>query len=294
MGKNSVFITGHTGFVGINLLKYFDNIFKINKYIRNDNININSDVVINLVGKAHDLKNTLNTNEYYEVNTNFSNKLFDLFINSNASIFITLSSIKAVSDYSDDILTEEIFSCPITHYGKSKLLAEQYILSKEIPHNKRVFILRPSMIHGPGNKGNLNLLFNIIKMRIPWPLGAFDNKRSFLSIENLCFIIKELIENEDIKSGIYNVCDDEPLSTNEVINIISNTLNINTVILKIPKILILFLCKIGDFLKLPLNSERLFKLTNNFIVSNTKIKNAINKPLPISSRNGLINTFNSF
>jgi nucleoside-diphosphate-sugar epimerase len=131
-------------------------------------------------------------------------------------------------------------------------------------------------------------------MRIPWPLGAFDNKRSFLSIENLCFIIKELIENEDIKSGIYNVCDDEPLSTNEVINIISNTLNINTVILKIPKILILFLCKIGDFLKLPLNSERLFKLTNNFIVSNTKIKNAINKPLPISSRNGLINTFNSF
>jgi nucleoside-diphosphate-sugar epimerase len=293
MKKNSVYITGHTGFVGINLLAYFENIYTINKLTKYDNININSDVVINLVGKAHDLKNTLNINEYYDVNTIFSNNLFDLFINSNASVFITLSSVKAVSDYSDDLLTEDTISNPITHYGKSKLLAEQYIISKKIPNNKRVFILRPCMIHGPGNKGNLNLLYNLIKMGLPWPLGAFDNKRSYLSIENLCFIMKELIENEGIKSGIYNICDDEPLSTNEVINIISNSLNTNTLILKIPKFLIKSLSKLGDFIKLPLNTERLLKLTNNFIVSNDKIKNAIKKPLPISSRNGLINTFNS-
>jgi nucleoside-diphosphate-sugar epimerase len=293
MKKNSIYITGHTGFVGINLLIYFENIYTINKFTKYDNININSDVVINLVGKAHDLKNTLNIKEYYDVNTIFSNNLFDLFINSDASVFITLSSVKAVTDYSDDLLTEDTISSPITHYGKSKLFAEQYIITKKIPNNKRVFILRPCMIHGPGNKGNLNLLYNLIKMGLPWPLGAFDNKRSYLSIENLCFIIKELIENEGIKSGIYNICDDEPLSTNEVINIISNSLNTNTLILKIPKFLIKSLSKLGDFLKLPLNTERLLKLTNNFIVSNDKIKNAIKKPLPISSRNGLTNTFNS-
>jgi nucleoside-diphosphate-sugar epimerase len=294
MKKNSIYITGHTGFVGINLLKYFENIYTINKFTKNDNININSDVVINLVGKAHDLKNSFKINEYYDVNTIFSNNLFDLFINSNASVFITLSSVKAVSDYSDDLLTEDTIPSPITHYGKSKLFAEQYIISKKLSNNKRVFILRPCMIHGPGNKGNLNLLYNLIKMGLPWPLGAFDNKRSYLSIENLCFIMKELIENESIKSGIYNICDDEPLSTNEVINIISNSLNTNILILKIPKFLIKSLSKLGDFLKLPLNTERLLKLTNNFIVSNDKIKNAIKKPLPISSRNGLINTFNTF
>jgi len=84
-------------------------------------------------------------------------------------------------------------------------LAEQYILSQPIPEGKRVYILRPCMIHGPGNKGNLNLLYSLVTKGFPWPLGLFENSRSYLSIENLCFIIKELIDREDIPSGVYNV-----------------------------------------------------------------------------------------
>ena len=68
---------------------------------------------------------------------------------------------------------------PSNYFGQSKLLAEEYILSKEIPNDKHVYILRPCMIHGPGNKGNLNLLYKIVSKNIPWPLGAFENKRSF-------------------------------------------------------------------------------------------------------------------
>ena len=84
-----------------------------------------------------------------------------------------------------------------------------YILSKEIPKGKRVYILRPCMIHGPGNKGNLNLLYQLVSKGLPWPLGGFQNQRSFLSVENLCFVIKELLENESIPSGVYQVADDE-------------------------------------------------------------------------------------
>ena len=57
------------------------------------------------------------------------------------------------------------------------------------------------MIHGPGNKGNLILLYNVIKKGIPYPLGAFENRRSFTSVDNLCFVISQLIE-KDIESGI--------------------------------------------------------------------------------------------
>ncbi len=71
------------------------------------------------------------------------------------------------------------------------------------------------MIHGSGNKGNLNLLYKIVQKGLPWPLGAFENKRSFTSIDNLTFIINQLIE-KDIEPGIYQVADDEPLSTNEL------------------------------------------------------------------------------
>jgi nucleoside-diphosphate-sugar epimerase len=150
------------------------------------------------------------------------------------------------------------------------------------------------MIHGPGNKGNLNLLYKFASKGIPWPLGAFENKRSFCSIDNLLYIIKELIEREDIPSGVYNVADDEPISTNELINLISLGLEKKSHIWNIPQSLIKLFSKIGDLLSLSLNTEILSKLTENYIVSNNKIKKNLNKPLPISAKDGLIKTFKSF
>ena len=150
------------------------------------------------------------------------------------------------------------------------------------------------MIQGPCNKGNLNLLYNSASKKIPWPLGAFENKRSFCSIENLLFVIYELINQQGIPSGIYNIADDEALSTNEVITLIGEINSSHPNILKINPAIVRIISRIGDFLKLPLNSERLKKLTESYIVSNRKLKIAIGKPFPVSSREGLIQTFKSF
>jgi len=290
----SVFITGSSGFVGKSFLINFSDEKSI-LWKRGNEININSAlVVMHLAGKAHDLKKASNADEYYQVNTELTKKVFDAFLASAAKVFITLSSVKAVADEVDGELTEEHSPNPITHYGKSKLFAEQYILSKDIPEGKRVYILRPCMIHGPGNKGNLNLLYKLVTKGIPWPLGAFENQRSFCSIENLMFIFKELIEREDIPSGVYNVADDIPLSTNEVISILAESQNRKPRIWIISKRLIEFSAKIGNVLKLPLNEERLQKLTDSYVVSNKKLMNAIGKPLPVSSREGLLRTFQSF
>ena len=290
-------ITGSTGFIGKSLISYYSNTIIKEIILRfpftNDFI-ITSSCFIHLAGKAHDLKNTSNPDQYYQVNTEFTKTVFDKFLASNASIFITLSSVKAAADVLDTPLTEDYLPKPETHYGKSKLLAEEYILSKPIPAGKRVYILRPCMIHGPGNKGNLNLLYKMVSKGLPWPLGAFDNKRSFCSIDNLCFIINELIENDKIPSGIYNIADDEPLSTNQLIKLIGEALGKKAFIVNTPKFLVRGVSKLGDVLKLPLNTERLNKLTETYIVSNQKIKNAINKPLPITATAGLLKTFNSF
>ena len=290
----SVFITGSNGFVGKNLITYFSSKFSFLKHEKYSPVNILGEVVLHFAGKAHDFKDTSNSSEYYQVNTEFTKEVFDAFLASNAKVFITLSSVKAVADEVEGILTENYIPNPITHYGKSKLLAEQYILSKEIPEVKRFYILRPCMIHGPGNKGNLNLLYKIVSKGFPWPLGAFENKRSFCSIDNLCFIINELINNEDIPSGIYNVADDEPIATNDLIKLIAVSQGKTQHIWNLPKSIIKLLSKMGDFFKLPLNSERLNKLTETYIVSNNKIITAINKPLPLSAKEGLMKTLNSF
>ena len=118
-----------------------------------------------------------------------------------------MSSVKAVADEVVGVLDESVIPSPVTAYGKSKLAAEKYLLSQKPSKGKRVYILRPCMIHGPGNKGNLNLLYNFVKKGIPYPFGSFENKRSFVSIDNLCFVIKELIENKNITSGVYNISD---------------------------------------------------------------------------------------
>lgn len=290
----SIFITGSSGFVGSSFLNHFKNeITYVSSRGKESNID-GAEVVIHLAGKAHDLKNTASSQEYYEVNTELTKKIFDAFLASEAKVFITLSSVKAVADQVEAELIEQHLPNPVTHYGKSKLLAEQYIFSKEIPEGKRVYVLRPCMIHGPGNKGNLNLLFKIVSKNIPWPLGAFENNRSFCSVDNLMFIFSELIQREDIPSGIYNVADDEPLSTNELIQLIAQSQNRKPKIWNFSKKFIEGVASIGDKLRLPLNTERLQKLTSSYVVSNAKIKAVIGKPLPLSSREGLLKTFKSF
>lgn len=250
--------------------------------------------VIHLAGLAHDLKKGSPATEYYNINFGLTKDLFDAFLLSDAKKFIFISSVKAVADEVADILTEDDLPNPQTDYGRSKLMAEQYIGKQVIPEGKSVYILRPCMTHGKGNKGNLNLLFKLISKGLPYPLAAFENKRSFLSIQNLCFIIKEIIDRDNIPSATYNVADDEPLSTNDVVSILSVSLGKGPSFLKVPQQIVQYLGKLGTFFNLPFNTERLQKLTENYVVSNARIKSAIDKPFPLSSVEGLKVTAETF
>lgn len=289
-----IFITGERGFVGKNMISYLNDKHELKFYNKDESTNQTSDIILHFAGKAHDISFTSSSLDYYESNTLLTKKIFDSFLNSDAKVFITLSSVKAVADIVNGILTEEFKPNPITDYGKSKLLAEEYILSKKIPNDKRVYILRPCMIHGPGNKGNLNILYKFVCKGYPWPLGSFNNQRSFCSIENLCFVINELIERDAIPSGIYNIADDNSFSTNDLIRLIADSRNKKAIIFNIPIPVIKIFSKIGDIFNLPLNSERLKKLTESYLVSNYKIKNVLDKDLPLSGTEGFVKTFNSF
>jgi nucleoside-diphosphate-sugar epimerase len=108
------------------------------------------------------------------------------------------------------------------------------------------------------------------------------------------FIIKELIERDDIPSGVYHVADDEALSTNDLISLLAESQNRKAKIWKVSKVLIQSLAKIGDVFLLFLTTERLQKLTESYLVSNQKIKSAIGKKLPVSAKDGMLKTFNSF
>jgi len=278
------------------------------------------DAVIHLAGKAHDTKNQTVAQTYFDINTGLTQKIYDWFRASSASKFIFFSSVKAAADKVEGILTEDVVPTPLGPYGESKIAAEKYIMGQQTTDDRQqfserqnsnsqtfkpatlntkaetqnVFILRPCMIHGPGNKGNLNLLYNVVKRGIPYPLGAFENRRSYCSIDNLSFVINGLIENQ-VASGIYNVCDDETVSTNELIELISISLGRKSRIWRFNKKAIEFAAKAGSVLHLPLNTERLQKLTENYVVSNAKIKKALGiTQMPVQASKGLQRTLKSF
>ena len=187
---------------------------------------------------------------------------------------------------------------PVGPYGESKIKAEEYLLDKQHEaerSGKRVYILRPCMIHGPGNKGNLNLLYSIVKKGIPWPLGPYENARSFCSVDNISHVVEQLVTRDDIASGIYHVGDDSPVSTNELIKLISDSVGKKSRTWRFPKGWINSMAAVGDVLHLPLNKQRLQKLTENYVVSNEKIKKVLGiEKMPVSAREGLIKTLDSF
>lgn len=309
----NILITGIHGFVGSNLVKALapyhtiygvdivspikDGVEKTFSWSDLENGEVpEPDVIIHLAGKAHDTKNKAASDVYFNVNTGLTEKIFDYFQESQCKKFIFFSTAKAAADKVDGILTEDIIPSPVGPYGESKIAAERYILDRSgnLKAGQTYYILRPCMIHGPGNKGNLNLLYGVVSKGIPWPLGAFDNERTFTSIDNLAFIISNLI-NKNIPSGIYNIGDDIPVSTNELISIICRTLGKQPHILHLNKKFMLFCARVGTVLHLPLNEERLRKLTENYISSNEKIKHAIGvDKLPVDSIDGIAKTIASF
>lgn len=255
---------------------------------------VDVDAIVHLAGKAHDTKNQSAAEVYFKVNRDLTIKMFDYFLaHPDIKKFVFFSTAKAAADKVDGVLTEDVVPAPVGPYGESKIAAEKYIL-EHMPKDKDVFIFRPCMIHGPGNKGNLNLLFNVVKKGIPWPLGAFENRRTFTSIENICFAVNGVL-TKDVLSGIYNMGDDEALSTNELIEEICKSLGKKAHIWRLPKGLMNGMAKVGAWLHLPLNPERLRKLTEDYISSNAKIKRALGVEfMPVDARAGLKKTLESF
>lgn len=285
-----VLISGAYGFVGTNLSRYLadrghecialdiakgnvETYSHFHTWERLDAIEWGRiDAVVHLAGKAHDTKNVTQPQVYFDVNVGLTQKLFTA-CGGRVRTFVYFSSIKAMDGD--------------TPYAQSKRAAEKWL-------DGRAVVLEPAMIHGPGNKGNLNLLFSVVKRGLPWPLAAFENRRSLTSIGNVCAIVEELCKGI-VPRGIYPVCDDEAISTNRLVELIAESIGKKVAFWRLPKGLMRFAAKVGDVCRLPLDSERLRKLTEDSVVDNSRIKAALGwASMPIRTEDGLRETLKSF
>ncbi len=319
--KKRILITGVRGFVGTNLKEYLKTQSKYHitgASRKRENLEGNIDFLddicsydelceegerrdqkysfdayVHLAGKVIHDQQQKDRDEYFRVNYEQTKRIYNQFLaDPQAKKFIFLSTIHVLTEKPDRVIDETFEPKPFTPYGQSKFDAENFIKSNSKP-GKNHYILRPTMIHGPGNKGNLNMLYNMINRGFPYLLGSINNCRSFTSIDNLTFIIKELLQN-DIQPGLYHIADDEPTYSHDLIRLIGEITGRKARILPLPLGFLKIISRLGNYIKLPINDHRLIKLTEDFIVSNEKIKNAIGKPLPVRSKEGLEKALKSF
>src|SRR5690606_19688226 len=291
-------IIGASGFIGQNLLNKFSNAKGIS--LRDEKWEeqvAKQEILLNLIGKAHDHKGTAKEEDYYYANVELAKKVFRAYINSSATLLLHISSLAALEEFESSKLLLESDACkPVSWYGKSKRHAEEWLLAQELPTDKKLIILRPPMVHGPGDKGNLGLLYKLISKGIPYPLSSFENHRSFISIDNFSFFIQQIIEKQcTLESGVYHIADDEPVSTKDIITIIKQITGKHVPDIALPKFLVKGLAKMGDIIPIPMNTKRLKKMTSDLLVSNAKIKQALGiEKLPLTAEEGLVKTIRSF
>lgn len=290
-----ILITGAYGFVGTNLCRYlagrghecwaldvegarrsevpyarvfgWDELDELGRALEDGGV----DAVVHLAGKAHDLKKVSDEKSYFDVNVGLTEKIFGV-CEGKVKRFVYFSSSKAAEAQ--------------TPYGRSKLAAEEFLAGRAI-------VLRPAMIHGPGNKGNLNLLWGVARRGVPWPLAAWENGRSFASIGNVCAAVEALCERGE--KGIYGMADDETLSTNRIVELMAEACGRKARLWRVPRGVMRWAARAGDVIGLPLDSERLGKLTEDSRVDNGALKASLGwERMPVRAEAGMRETLASF
>ncbi len=232
---SKLLITGSNGFIG----NYFINNYKSKYNIKTfsflkDDINTldcnTIDIVFHLSALVHQMGGA-SANKYEKINVIQTIELAKKAKESGVKHFVFMSTVKVYGEETNSKYTENTVCNPEDDYGKSKLKAEQELQKLE-DENFKISIIRTPIVYGYRVKANIKNLINLVNKVPVLPFGKIKNKRSMVYIGNLCHLVDEIIIQK--KSGIFLACDDKPLSTSKLIELIAKNLNRKMYLIKIP------------------------------------------------------------
>lgn len=228
-------ITGSNGFIGNYFINNYKSKYNIKtfSFLKDDINNLNCgdiDVVFHLSALVHQMGGA-SASEYEKINVIQTIELAKKAKESGIKHFVFMSTVKVYGEETNSKYTENTVCNPEDDYGKSKLKAEQELQKLE-DENFKISIIRTPIVYGYGVKANIKNLINLVNKVPVLPFGKIKNKRSMVYIGNLCHLVDEIIIQK--KSGIFLACDDEPLSTSKLIDLIAKNLAKKTYLIKIP------------------------------------------------------------
>ncbi|MBS0286863.1 MAG: SDR family oxidoreductase [Proteobacteria bacterium] len=262
----NILVTGATGFVGVHLCQQLlSSGYKVTAVGRKKSFmlsherlhyfSVNSidgntdwhdilkgvDVVVHLAARVHQMKDKGLSllAQYQEVNVKGTQQLAKAAIKEQVKRFIYLSTIKVIGEKTIEMpLRAEDQPRPSDAYSLSKLQGEQILQEEARRSGMEWVIIRPPLVYGPGVKGNFNRLLQLAKTMLPLPLGALNNRRSLVSVYNLCSFIECAITHPNAHREVFLVSDNQDLSTSQLVRLLRKNLGKRSVLLPIPSFIL--------------------------------------------------------
>ena len=300
--KNKTLIIGGSGFVGSRLLSELDLINCINldknqgpffkditciHDIRNvENLEShfkNIDQVVLLAAEHRD--DVSPTSLYYDVNVTGTKNVLNIMDELGVKHLIFTSSV-AIYGLDKNNPDEKHNEDPFNHYGKSKFEAEKIIKAwyDNDPKNKSVTIIRPTVIFGERNRGNVFNLLKQISSGKFLMIGKGQNKKSMAYVGNVVAFIKDKLEKQEAGYHVFNYADKPDYNMNELVSVIEEKMKLRTPKIRIPY----FIGMIGGYCfdifskitgkKLSVSSVRVKKFCATTQFNATKAHNSFNAP----------------
>lgn len=305
--NNRILISGANGFVGSTLCNVLQNQgytvvplvrrsgFSPDEIVFDDIAKLGDieiqpgDIVIHLAAKVHESSQD-NDIDYHRVNVEGTKKIARLAAHNKASQFIFISSahVNGIKTHGKAFSETDVLNKFCSSYAKSKYLAEQAVHSIFAGTQTCYTILRPTLIYGPGVKGNLTKLVFAIEKNIPLPLRAMTSPRHFLYLDNFISSILKVIQcKAQANEQVFLVSDNESASTAQLISHIAKVKRSHTALFYMPKILLKIICKVLG------KKEALDKLSCEFLVNNQHIQTTLQWHPPYTFEEGITRSFKS-
>ena len=237
--------------------------------------------VVHLAAAVHWVPKTKEEKQkFIQINAKGTRVLYDVCARHGVERFLFFST-NDVYEPSDRLITEETPVNPRDIYGKSKLLAEQYLLEESRKNKTSICIFRPASIYGENDKGSMKSLISFCKKGIVPMIGNGNNKKALLYLKDIIQAIEKYIESKDSFNGeIFNISSGD-FEYKEIIDTICNIFKFKPIRIYIPAWFCKNIaCKIGLFKKLTVAGE-------TKIVSNDKANKMIGYKRKYDLKNGL-------
>lgn len=281
-----ILLTGASGFLGSVMLSEWKEKHEITTIGRNTSNDIVADLsqfnsslpaadfVVHAAGKAHSVpKDHIEAADFFKVNVNGTANLLKALADSGAipKTFVFISSVAVYGLREGNLITEETELKATDAYGKSKIDAEKLIQKWCEYHRVNYFLLRLPLVSGKNAPGNLEAMMRAIKKGYYFSIGKGKAKRSMVSALDVAQLIPRLNE----KSGAYNLTYDYHPELREIENYIAKSYGRK--ISGIPWVVAKAAALAGDLTGvIPLNSNKLNKLTHSLTFSSEKARTNLN------------------